>query len=67
MANGSSALDIAALAEARAMLTPPAPRERVWPVLAAAAFFALSALAFATAMVLAPPVVSDHTARSVGD
>jgi uncharacterized membrane protein len=44
-----------ALASARARLQPPAPRERIWPALAAAAFFALSALIFATAAILAPP------------
>ena len=44
-----------ALASARARLQPPVVRDRVWPALAAAAFFALSALIFATAAVLAPP------------
>jgi hypothetical protein len=44
-----------ALASARARLEPPVVRERVWPALAAAAFFALSALIFATAAILAPP------------
>ncbi|HEX4199859.1 MAG TPA: hypothetical protein VHZ26_20675 [Caulobacteraceae bacterium] len=46
---------IQALASARARLQPPAIRERVWPALAAAAFFALAALIFATAAILAPP------------
>jgi hypothetical protein len=67
MANSASALDIVAVAQARALLAPPAPRERIWPVLAAAAFFAVSALAFATAMVMAPPVVSEHAARLVAE
>jgi hypothetical protein len=32
----------------------------------AAAFLAISALAFATAMILAPPLVSQHVAKGVG-
>jgi len=44
-----------ALARARARLQPPARREPVWPALAAAGFFAVSALVFATAAILAPP------------
>jgi hypothetical protein len=47
----------AALVEARALLRgPPARREPVWPTLAAAAFFAISALTFAAASILAPSV-----------
>jgi hypothetical protein len=46
-----------ALAQARGLLRGPPPRrEPVWPTLAAAAFFAVSALVFATAAILAPPV-----------
>jgi hypothetical protein len=44
-----------AMARARARLDPPVRVERVWPALAAATFFAVSALAFATAAILAPP------------
>ena len=58
-----TALDPDAMARARQLLTKPAPRERIWPVLAAAGFLALSALAFATAMILAPPVISEHVLR----
>ena len=50
----------AALAEARALLAAPTPRERVWPVLAAATFAAVAALALAGAMITAPPVVTQH-------
>jgi hypothetical protein len=47
----------AALGLARTRLQPPpAPRERLWPPLAAAALFAACALSFATAAILAPPV-----------
>jgi hypothetical protein len=48
-----------ALGEARQLLRPPMRgREPVWPVVAAAAFFAFSALVFAAAAILAPPVQS---------
>ncbi|WP_411287023.1 hypothetical protein [Phenylobacterium sp.] len=58
MAIIDSALDTEALAKARALLNLPAPRQRLWPVVGAAGFFAVSALAFATAMILAPPLTS---------
>ena len=44
-----------ALARAHALLEPPAVKAHVWPALAAAGFFAVSALVFATAALLAPP------------
>jgi hypothetical protein len=59
-----SALDPEALARARTLLEAPQPKERLWPVLGAATLLALSALAFATAMIMAPPVVSEHVAKS---
>lgn len=59
-----TALDPDAIERARALLETPKPRERVWPVLAAAGLLAVSALAFATAMIMAPPVVSEHVAKS---
>jgi hypothetical protein len=55
-----SALDPDEMARARALLQRPVRRESVLPVLGAAAFAAVAALAFATAMILAPPVVSEH-------
>ncbi|THD80759.1 MAG: hypothetical protein E7812_06780 [Phenylobacterium sp.] len=58
------AVDPEALARARALLEPPKTRERIWPVLGAATLLALSALAFATAMIMAPPVVSEHVLKS---
>jgi len=60
-----SALDADALDRARALLATPKRKERVWPVLAAAALLAVSALTFATAMIMAPPVVSQHVVNSV--
>jgi hypothetical protein len=46
----------AALAEARRRLRPPPERaDPTWAALAAAAFFAVSAMIFATAAILSPP------------
>jgi hypothetical protein len=55
-----SALDSAAIAYARALLRRPMRRQRMGPVLAAAAFAALSAVTFAAVMVIAPPAVVQH-------
>ena len=55
-----SCLDSAAMGKARALLRAPTRRERVWPTVAAAGFAAFSALAFAVAMVMAPPTLSRH-------
>jgi hypothetical protein len=60
MASPTSALDPDAMALARALLERPERRERMWPVLGAAALLALSALVFATAMITAPPLTSEH-------
>jgi hypothetical protein len=59
-----SALDADDLARARALLAPAPKKERMWPVLAAAFFAAVCALAFAAAMITAPPVVSEHVAAA---
>jgi len=66
MPTADSALDADEMARARALLQPIKPSQRIWPVLAAAAFLAASALAFATAMVLAPPLVSQHVGAERG-
>jgi hypothetical protein len=60
VASASSALDPDAMEQARALLARPERPERMWPVLAAAGLLAVSALAFATAMIMAPPLVSEH-------
>jgi hypothetical protein len=52
------------LRQARAKLDEPRLRERHWTALAAAAFFAACAIAFAVAAVLAPPVSRDPAAKS---
>jgi hypothetical protein len=64
MAITDSALNSEETARIRVLLTPKAKKERMWPVLAAAFLAAISALAFATAMILAPPVVSQHVVQS---
>jgi hypothetical protein len=64
MAMNDSALNPGETARIRALLTAKPKRERMWPVLAAAFFAAVCALAFATAMILAPPVVTTHVVRS---
>jgi hypothetical protein len=63
MATLDSLLDADAMAEARALLAPAAPRERLWPVIGAALCLTAASLGFAVAMVLAPPVVREHTAK----
>ena len=45
-----------AMAEARLLLRRPKPVARTWPTLLAALAFAVSALVFASAAILAPPV-----------
>ena len=63
----TSSLDAEALTRARTLLKPPEPRRRTWPVLAAAGMLAGSALALATAMIMAPPLSSGHSYRGAGD
>jgi len=60
----ANALDPDQLARARALLRRPQRAERVWPTLCAAAFAATSALALATATILAPPVITEHVVHS---
>ena len=45
-----------AIAYARTVLEPRVVSDSIWPTLAAAAFFAVCAMAFATAAIMAPPV-----------
>jgi hypothetical protein len=62
MTAADSALDAEEMARARALLEPQKTPERIWPVLGAAALLAVSAITFATAMVMAPPLTSEHVA-----
>jgi len=61
--NADSALDPRNLARARALLEQHGRKsESIWPVLGAAALLACAALSFATAMIMAPPLISEHIA-----
>jgi hypothetical protein len=62
MANADSVLDHEALAYAKALLKPPLERENLLAAVGAALFAAVSALAFAVAMVMAPPVTTSQLA-----
>ena len=62
MTSPTSALDSDAMALAKTLLTRRKRPERMWPALGAAGLLAVSAIAFATAMILAPPLVSEHVA-----
>lgn len=58
------ALDARKMTLAQNLLIEPRRVDRAWPALAAAGFAAASALALATATILAPPVVVQHVVRS---
>ena len=62
MGEGDSALDAGEIARARALLRTPPRRDRAWPAVAAAGLLAISAIGFAAAMVLAPPLKVEHPA-----
>ncbi len=62
LADALPSLDL--LDQARAKLSPPVYAERSWPAVAAAAFFAVTALGFATAAIMAPPLKLIPAARS---
>ncbi|HLZ76207.1 hypothetical protein [Phenylobacterium sp.] len=63
MSATDSALDAEQMARARRLLERPRRAERMWPVLAAAGFLAVAALTFATAMIMAPPLHTEHAAK----
>jgi hypothetical protein len=54
----ASSLDPRKMTLARNLLVPPRESQKLWPVLASAAFAATAALALATATILVPPVAS---------
>lgn len=63
MTMSDSALDDAAVARARRLLKTPQRKDPMWPALVAATALALTSVVFATIMVLAPPVQTEHTAE----
>jgi hypothetical protein len=62
MSMGDSALDPREVARARALLKPPVRKDPMWPALLAATALAITSVIFATAMVLAPPLQTEHSA-----
>jgi hypothetical protein len=66
MVGVDSVLNHEDMARARSLLEKPRGPERMWPVVAAAGLLAISALAFATAMIMAPPLTSEHVAVERG-
>ena len=62
MSMGDSALNPQQVARARALLKAPVRKDPMWPALLAATALAITSVAFATAMVLAPPLQTEHTA-----
>ncbi len=62
MAQADSVVDHEALAYARALLKPPLEKDNLPAALGAALFAAVSAMAFAVAMVMAPPVTTSKLA-----
>jgi hypothetical protein len=57
-------LDPRKMTLARNLLVPPRPSQKLWPVVASAAFAAVAALALATATILVPPVVTPPAAKT---
>ncbi|MBL8770177.1 MAG: hypothetical protein JNK30_02245 [Phenylobacterium sp.] len=62
-----SALDPDELSNARSLLQPAVRRDRAWPALLAALALAVTSVLFASAMVLAPPVTTNHAAQGAPD
>jgi hypothetical protein len=60
----ASTLDPRKMTLARNLLVPPRESQKLWPVVASAAFAAAAALALATATILVPPVVSPPVAKA---
>jgi hypothetical protein len=63
MSMSDSALDPREVARARSLLRTPVRRDPMWPALLAATALAVTSVVFATVMVLAPPVQTEHTAQ----
>ena len=57
-----SALDVDAVIRLRHLVRKRRRVERTWPMVVAALLLAVAAIGFATAMILAPPVVTEPTA-----
>jgi hypothetical protein len=66
MASTDSALDPEQMALARELLKTPVVRQRAWPAVCASALAASAALALAGAMIMAPPVTTQHVVQKAG-
>ena len=60
MSMNDSALDALEVARARTLLKSPVRRDPMWPALVAATVLAVTSVVFATVMVLAPPLQTEH-------
>jgi hypothetical protein len=63
MSMNDSALDASEVARARALLKTPVRRDPMWPALLAATALAVTSVVFATVMVLAPPLQTEHVTQ----
>jgi len=63
MSMNDSALDASDVARARALLKTPVRRDPMWPALLAATALAVTSVVFATVMVLAPPLQTEHVTQ----
>jgi hypothetical protein len=64
MSRTDSALDASQVARARALLKTPVRHDPMWPALMAATALAVTSVVFATVMVLAPPLQTQHVVES---
>ncbi|MBS0412493.1 MAG: hypothetical protein JSR86_21435 [Proteobacteria bacterium] len=64
MSKPDSPVDRVALGRARALLKAPVPREPTLAAVAAAAFFAITALSLAMVVIVLPPVLSPAQAAA---
>ncbi|NBB17218.1 hypothetical protein GVN21_17795 [Caulobacter sp. SLTY] len=65
MPESRPAVEPEALAYARGLLKPPVPRESLWPVIGAAAFWAVASLGLAFAMLVGPAPGAPEAKRAV--
>jgi hypothetical protein len=63
MSMNDSALDASEVARARALLKTPVRHDPMWPALLAATALAVTSVVFATVMVLAPPLQTEHVVQ----
>ena len=63
MSINDSALDASEVARAQALLKTPERHDPMWPALVAATALAVTSVVFATVMVLAPPLQTEHVTQ----